>query len=174
MASEPSTYHLWLKPAGDVFEELAATIRDLAGELNGPVFEPHVTLLSLKGTDKELHVRATTDAAGRLEPIPIAFTGLSHGTEYFKCLFATVQETSQVLNAHAVARDVCDGIDAAYLPHLSLLYGHYPGELKSQIVERLRHRLPGPFVAKAIHLIRADSRDPKDWHDVFAAPMGPP
>jgi hypothetical protein len=49
-----ATYHLWIKPTGAVRDTLVQTIQELAHELGGPMFEPHVTLLgSLIGTEQE-------------------------------------------------------------------------------------------------------------------------
>jgi hypothetical protein len=45
-----ATYDLWFKPSGPACDVLARTIRELAHELGGPKFEPHVTLL---GTRRE-------------------------------------------------------------------------------------------------------------------------
>ena len=151
--------------------KLAATIRQLARELNAPVFEPHVTLLSLEGTERE-HVRRTAELAHQLEAFPIVLTGLAYGSEYFQCLFANVQRTTRVMNANIVAKQVLDQTEKTYTPHLSLVYGLYPEERKREIIARLRSRLPASFEATAIHLIRAESGDPKDWHEISVVPMG--
>jgi 2'-5' RNA ligase len=172
MGNTSVTYHLWLKPSGPPAEELASTIRRLALELNAPVFQPHVTLLSVEGTDREEHIRRTSELARRLDPFLIVLTGLSYRSEHFQCLFATVQESQAVMRANVVAKEVFAQAAAPYMPHVSLLYGLYPEVLKRKIIGRLGSPSPGSFLVSAIHLIRAESRDPIDWHDVFAAPMG--
>ena len=49
------SYYLWFKPSGMAYDILARTIRELAKQLGGPVFEPHVSLIgSLEGTEEEL------------------------------------------------------------------------------------------------------------------------
>jgi 2'-5' RNA ligase len=171
-ASEP-TYHLWLEVPREVNERLSAIIRSLAQELGGPVFEPHVTLLSLNGTDEDSHVGRTRALGQELSAFSIILTGLSHRREYFQSLFATVQPTDAVMQARARAAATF-GVGGPYMPHLSLLYGIHPDERKNEIVSRLEPAIRGTFVASAIQLIRADSLDPKDWHAVFSAPLRPP
>ena len=125
-----TTYHLWLKPSGATYDGLAATIQELARELNAPVFEPHVTLLSLEGTERE-HVRRTKELARQLKPFLVILTGLSHQDEYFQCFFIDVERSAQVLKANALAKQVFQQAERAYAPHLSLLYGLYP-EMRKQ------------------------------------------
>ena len=49
------TYHYWFKPSGQAYEILSRTIRDLARELDAPVFEPHISLIgNLDGTEGNL------------------------------------------------------------------------------------------------------------------------
>ena len=165
-----TTYHLWLKPSGATYDGLAATIQELARELNAPVFEPHVTLLSLEGTERE-HVRRTKELARQLKPFLVILTGLSHQDEYFQCFFIDVERSAQVLKANALAKQVFQQAERAYAPHLSLLYGLYPEMRKQTLVARLRSSVPASFEANAIHLIRADSDDPKDWHEISIATM---
>ena len=64
-----ATYHLWVKPSGAVRDLLAQTIRELARELGGPVFEPHITLLGdLAGTEEE-HIQRSQIATSAIAPI---------------------------------------------------------------------------------------------------------
>jgi 2'-5' RNA ligase len=165
-----TTYHLWLKPSGPTYDRLAGTIRDLARELDAPVFEPHVTLLSLEGANDQ-HVRRTAGLARQLKPFPVALADLSYRDEYFQCFFINVERDTQVLKANALAKQVFQQRDSAYAPHLSLVYGLYPEARKKELIARLRSGIPASFEANAIHLIRADSGDPKDWHETSIAPM---
>ena len=98
-------------------------------------------------------------------------TGLSHRNEYFQCLFVNVERTAQIMKANALAKRVFHQPEKAYTPHLSLLYGVYPEMRKREITARLRSGIPASFEANAIHLIRADSSDPQDWHEISIAAM---
>ncbi|MGH8010434.1 MAG: hypothetical protein ACREQ3_25855 [Candidatus Binatia bacterium] len=99
-----SSYHLWLKPSGSAYDVLAETIRELARELNAPVFEPHVTLLGhLEGSEQN-HVERTQQLARELHPFQVVLTEPSYQNEYFQCLFMRVQQTPAVMNPNALAR----------------------------------------------------------------------
>jgi 2'-5' RNA ligase len=165
------SYHLWVKPSGASYELLARTIRRLAGELAAPVFAPHVTLVGhLEGTERE-HVRRTEELARRLAPFDVFLTEPCWGDQYFQCIFMRVEETVALRNANALARRLFQRGNERYMPHLSLVYGAYPEARKREIVRGLPAELRTAFRASAVSLIRADSDDPADWHELMDQPM---
>ena len=160
------TYHLWVKPSGAVRDTLVQTIRELAHELGSPVFEPHVTLLaSLIGNEQE-HAQRSIIAAQQLRPFNIILSEPSYRTEYFQCLFMRVEQTPALMSANAVVRRVFQKPDETYMPHLSLVYGSYPPSRKKAIIRNLPSVLQTSFEVTALSLIRADSSDPKEWHEI--------
>ncbi|HEU5324245.1 MAG TPA: 2'-5' RNA ligase family protein, partial [Methylomirabilota bacterium] len=162
-----ATFHLWLKPAGPAYEVLGGAIRELAQELGAPVFEPHVTLLGhLEGTELD-HARRTEQLGRELRPFPIVLTEASHGDTYFQCLFMTVQPSAVVMDAHVLARRVFHRTEVDYMPHLSLVYGRYPEGRRREIIARLPAAVRTSFGVNAVHLIKAESQDPRDWHEVL-------
>lgn len=162
------SYCLWFKPYGAVYDLLARTIRELATQLAGPVFEPHVTLIaSLEGTEKEL-VRKTEEFARQLEPFTMVLTEPSYRDEHFQCIFMLVEQTAPIMNAYAVARDFFQKPNQVFVPHLSLAYGSYPDSRKRLIIDTLPPDIRARFDASALYLIRSDSPDPKDWHQIAA------
>ncbi|MER3423167.1 MAG: hypothetical protein C4293_08000 [Nitrospiraceae bacterium] len=169
------TYHLWLKPSGRAYELLAAAIQTLARQLQAPVFEPHVTLLGrLIGTEHELLAQAE-QLAEKLRPFHIVLTEPSYREEYFQCLFLKVKETPSILNAHTAASQLFSHEHgSAYMPHLSLVYGLYPQELKQEVIAGLSPDLRMTFDTTVLCLVRADSHDPKDWHELCAVRLGEP
>lgn len=57
------------------------------------------------------------------------------------------------------------------LPHLSLAYGFYPEATKKLIINGVTADICASFEAKALHLIRAESHEPKDWHQIAHFPI---
>ncbi len=166
-----TSYHIWLKPSGSAYELFAKTIRELAHEFDAPVFEPHVTLLGhLTGTEQE-HVRRTNQLARQLHPFQIILTEPSYGNEYFQCLVMSVEQTPAVMNANTLAKHVFCREEEAYMPHLSLAYGLYPEARKKEVVANLRPDVRTCFEVNAVYLIKAHSRDPKDWCEILVSPM---
>ena len=162
------SYCLWFKPSGTAYDILARAIRELATQLAGPVFEPHVTLIgSLEGTEEEL-VQQTEQFARQLEPFTMVLTEASYRDEHFQCIFMLVEQTAPIMNAYALARDFFQKPNQVFVPHLSLAYGSYPDSRKRLIIDTLPPDVRASFDASALYLIRSDTPDPKDWHQIAA------
>ena len=167
----PATYHLWVKPSGAVREMLVQTIRELAHELGGPVFEPHVTLLAdLIGTEQE-HTQRSRIATRQLQPFEIILSEPSYRTQYFQCLFMRVEQTPSLMSANALARRIFQKPKEIYRPHLSLAYGSHPASRKKAVIHNLPPDVRTSFEVTTLSLIRADSRDPKEWHEIATYPF---
>ncbi len=166
-----NTYHLWLAPTGKAYDILMEAITDLSRAYHAPVFEPHVTLLgSLPGTEEDISVRCL-ELGGSLSPIDILLTEPAIADQYFQCVFLKTQETPALMNAHELARRLFVKDPSPYMPHLSLLYGHYSLELKDKITSTLSQTLRINFTADMIHLIRSKSEHPVDWTSILTVPL---
>jgi 2'-5' RNA ligase len=166
-----ATYHLWVKPTGSVRDTLVRIIQELAHELGGPVFEPHVTLLGdLIGTERE-HTQRSEIVTQQLRPFKITLSEPSSLSEYFQCLFMRAERTPSLMKANALARRIFQKPDETYMPHLSLAYGSYPESSKRAIIRNLPPYVRTCFEVTALSLIRADSGDPKDWHEIALYPF---
>ena len=166
-----NTYHLWAAPTGKAYDILMKTITDLSRAYHAPVFEPHVTLLgSLPGTEEDISVRCF-ELGGSLTPFDILLTEPAYGDQYFQCVFLKTQETPALMNAHELTRRLFVKDPIPYMPHLSLLYGHYSIELKDKIASTLSQSLRLNFTVDIIHLIRSKSEHPMDWASILAVPL---
>ena len=165
------TYHLWLVPAGEPQHALAAVISTLARELGAPVFEPHVTLLANLGDAEHEHLRRAEELAGRLQPTRIVLSEPSYTDEFFQCLFMKVEPTPEVVRLRATAAAVFGRDPQPYMPHLSLVYGSFAPSLKRAVIRRLPPEARTSFVAETLHVIKADSTAPEDWHEIARFPF---
>jgi 2'-5' RNA ligase len=75
------------------------------------------------------------------------------------------------MNANALARHIFQKPDETYMPHLSLAYGSYPEPSKRAIIRNLPPYVRTSFEVTALFLIRAESNDPKDWHEIANYPF---
>ena len=165
------TYHLWLKPSGEVRDRLAALIQQLAGQLGTPAFEPHVTLLgSLVGTEPD-HLRRADQLARQLRVFKVAPTEPGYLAEHFRCLFMLITQTPAIMGANAVARRIFGGPPDNYMPHLSLVYGSLPQARKKEIIEVLPNDVRTSFEVRAVRLVKAGSDDPRDWQEIQVFPF---
>jgi 2'-5' RNA ligase len=162
------SYYLWFKPSGMAYDVLARIIGELAKELNSPVFEPHVTLIgNLEGSEEQL-THQSEQFARQLEPFTIVLTEPSYRDEHFQCIFMLVEQTGPIMNAYALARAFFHKPNQAFVPHLSLAYGSYPDSRKKSIISKLPPDVRACFGATTLYLIRSDTPDPKDWHQIAA------
>lgn len=166
-----SAYYLWLKPSHDANTRLSRAIRELAQEHQAPVFEPHITVLGeLPGSESQHRVRCE-QLAQDLQPVPILLGPAGHNDDYFRCVFLAVDQTHQVIDTRMRASVLFDKPATPYFPHLSLLYGTYPESQRIDIIRQLSRELLDDFEATALSLIRADSRNPRDWHELGSYPL---
>jgi 2'-5' RNA ligase len=166
-----NTYHLWLTPTGQAYDILMKTIADLCKAYDAPVFEPHVTLLgSLPGTEEDISARCL-ELGGLLPSFTIHLSEPAYGDQFFQCVFLKTQETSALMNAHELARRLFVKNPSPYMPHLSLLYGHYSIELKHYISSTLSQALFLNFTVDRFHLIRSNSEHLMDWTSILTIPL---
>jgi 2'-5' RNA ligase len=163
---------LWLKPSGRAYDVLARVIRSLARELGVAAFEPHVTLLAyLDGTERE-HLERTAALATEVTPYECAFTRVSYLDEHFRCLFMLVDQTPAVMSCHSTAARMFGKPVETYMPHVSLVYGSFEESRKKEIIASLPPEVFTSFDVTSIILLRSDSMEPKDWHEIAEFPFG--
>ena len=166
-----STYHIWLKPTGPAYDILMKTITDLSKAYHAPVFDPHVTLLgSLPGTEEAISFQCV-NLGESLAPFDIFLAEPAYGDQFFQCVFLKTQETPALMNAHELAKKLFGKSPNSFMPHLSLLYGHYSLELKHKITSTLSQALSLNFTVDTIHLIHAKSEHPMDWASILSVPL---
>jgi 2'-5' RNA ligase len=160
-----------LKPSGSAYEVLSGTIQRLARELQVPAFEPHVTLLAyLDGTDRE-HGLRTAELAERLPPYQCVLSKAAYLDEHFRSLFMLVDPAPAIMSCHAMAAQAFGREPEPYMPHVSLVYGSFPESRKLEIISALPPEVRTSFLVKSVTLIRSDSMEPKDWHEIAEYPF---
>jgi hypothetical protein len=83
-------YHLWLVPEGDDLHRLQGVVDRLAEAYDGPVFTPHVTLLSGLAEDEASLIETNRRLAAGLEPFNLDLTVPEAGTTFFQCIYLRV------------------------------------------------------------------------------------
>ncbi|GJL69040.1 MAG: hypothetical protein NPIRA06_16750 [Nitrospirales bacterium] len=166
-----NTYHLWLTPTGQAYDILMKTITDLSKAYHAPVFDPHVTLLgSLPGTGEAIPSQCVK-LGGLLAPFDIFLAEPAYGDQYFQSVFLKAQETPALMDAHELANRLFVKASNPFMPHLSLVYGHYSLVPKHKITSTLPQALPLNFRVDTIHLIHSKSEHPMDWASILSVPL---
>lgn len=164
---------LWLRPTGPVLERLQELIRRLTARFGGQWPKPHVSLLSgieLQSEGAEARLEAL---CARLQPVPIRLGRLEWRNESFRCFYAVVEPTVELLEAHRVACEVFGrAASDAFEPHLSLLYSHVDAPTKARLAQELGGHLPLSFLANSVHLVNATAAVPvARWHTLHECPL---
>jgi 2'-5' RNA ligase len=148
---------------GEVRHRLASKILELSRAYAGPVFAPHITLASgIVGLRQEVASKMA-DLARRITPFTVRLTEVDCVDEYFRCLFVRVEPTHSIRKANTVAREVfCLQKQAAFMPHLSLLYGSFPSSMKEGIVASLDQQFGLEIKARTLHLYLIKGK-PQAW-----------
>ncbi len=159
--TEATGYALWLVPAGRTHRILTRRILALSRKYSTPRFAPHVTLLSGITTSEHEALSHAAALARQLRPFQIRLTEIGFLDDYFRCLFLRVAPTHAVVSAHRTAKAVF-GLQnqPLFMPHLSLLYGNLPIEVKKRVV--FRPSSPLSFEVSGLHLYSVQG-PPESW-----------
>lgn len=150
---------IWLLPPDALLTELNVRCKKLAIENGTPCALPHVTLIGDSGHMDEKEARRRLRLLQGSGKVPCRFRGeVTAGrdadgkTPWNQTCVAIVEETSELVNAHKLARRVFLGEEGPgwapplLLPHLSLAYGTDTSVCTGQI-------LPPAFVAHHAALV---------------------
>ena len=165
---EIKKYLLWLIPSGDAYDRLSVLISRLSEKYSSPQFEPHVSLLGVvRGYEEEIIAKAA-DLARIIKPYEIKLSTIDYLDEYFRCFFIRAQKTEDVMKANLMAKEVFGLLqhDGEYTPHLSLLYGNFPSEIKEKIIAEIGKELDVTFEVRSIDLFLTEGEDVNKWHRV--------
>lgn len=151
----PHAFSIWLQPPRDhpEFARLSELINKVTGELVGPAFEPHATLIggikaegSVEDATNEV-LRRTRRLAATLQPFQVNVLpgGLAEADTWNQDLLVFVEQTDALKQAHqAAAREFGElGAVAGFAkpterPHVSLLYGEHSAEQRKAGLARVR------------------------------------
>lgn len=164
-------YSIWLMPTGAVRDRLALLIDELGHEFSSPLFPPHVTLIGGLSDNEEKLAAETHELATRLHPYTMQLGAVDYLEEFYRALFVRVEKTPAVLDANTHARTFFHHEDGlAYMPHLSLLYGYFPVEVKEKIIARIGKQLDLCFDVTSLYLY-STLGETKDWYRVDEFPL---
>ncbi len=165
-------YHLWMVPVENPLRRLQGIIDHLAEVHDGPIFTPHVTLLSGLDADEASLIETNRRLAAGLEPFILNLTAPEAGTTFLQCVYMRVAENPSLSQARQAACQAFALPADNYMPHLSLYYGDASPERRATILAAVPAQAKTSFPVGSIQLIRADSERPVDWHCIDHAPLG--
>ncbi len=161
-----SSFALWLMPEGPLANDLHSWIHRLANTLDGPTFEPHLTLLGGLHLELSAALHRTEGLAHELPPTSITTSGIALLPEYFRALVLPASVTPSLWRGHLAAHQLFQGVEPeAFFPHISLYYGDAPMNARVAALDRLGEAPQCAFTATSLHLIAAGPV-PEHWRTV--------
>jgi 2'-5' RNA ligase len=157
-------YSLWLMPSGTTYDQLSQTIQSLSKAHNTPVFEPHVTVLGSLQEKEGIVVARTKKLCEMLQPLTLRLDRIEYSAEYFRCMYYSVEKTTDLLSVYARACDIFRVSHGQYVPHVSLMYGDIPHAVKEKAAAQIQLTVR-TFTADHLDLVFTDGVV-KDWHSM--------
>ena len=132
LKNNPVSYLIWLMPEGNVKYQLKKAIYMLSTDFDGPIFTPHVTLVSsFLGSEKEL-LQKTEIISKKIKPFEISFGDIEYSDNFFRSLFLKIKVNTKLKTARDIACKELNWNENDYMPHLSLVYGDYNRKVKGK------------------------------------------
>lgn len=154
-------YTLWLMPKGQIYKRLDGIIKKLADKNNGPVFQPHITLLGEIELPENEVIKKTEALVKNQKPFMVNLHEIGYEDYHFRALFVKAIITPQLQNLHERAKRIFKMEIPPYMAHLSLLYGNYPIDLKEKIIKEIGRDQKALFEIDSVFLEKAG--EIKDW-----------
>ena len=139
MPQQKDKYSLWIVPKGEAGKAIQALIDTLADENNSPRFVPHLTLVAnifADRTELEDVKRRIKQSAGQIRPFTVSLTGYGYMEEEFRSLYLLADGEGLRVAYEALAAQFPKVSDEHFqaMPHISVLYGQFPQDLKNEII----------------------------------------
>ena len=159
-------YCLWLLPEEKIYSKYLGIISQIASKYQTKKFIPHVTLIK-RLSIKEKNVISLTDKFVKsLEPVKIKFEKFGYTERKYRCLFISVSKTPEIRKAHIKANEIFKHIEELFLPHLSIIYGSLPIEIKREISESLKPLEKDSFILNRLVIYETGDKNEDLWKEV--------
>lgn len=163
MMNTTETFSLWLMPEGLIYARTYAIIKKLHNRFGGPLFEPHITLLSGMKLSEEEAIHRAELLNKNIHSIPVRLTQPSFGNDFYHCFFLEVDLSHPLISAKEKAQDIFKAKqDQHFHPHMSLMYGNIDLHQKKELVKEFEHIRRWEFIVEYVSLIRT-GEDIDQW-----------
>lgn len=173
-------YALWLLPGGEAGRQFALVIAHLARRYQAPGFEPHVTLASVAGDQRDAAALGARCAqlAAQTAAVHVQPRGISSGDAFFRHLYTPLAPNHSLTRLRDALLDEAElpisdrpgNETEPFAPHLSLLYRR-AAQRDSDGYALYTADLPlAPFTLNRLALVQL-AADPADWRNLGSWPL---
>jgi 2'-5' RNA ligase len=162
-------YGIWILPSGEMHKKLQSLINDIADDYGAIKFIPHVSIAGIIVRDDELdNVKEKVNhLAKKLNRFTLRLAGYGYKNDKHRCIYILAnsdkleklfKETAVIFPDAIIERN-------RVMPHLSLMYGEYPDNIKHKIITKYTEKEIS-FVAEGLDLCFSDGPE-EGWHSIY-------
>lgn len=163
-------YSLWLTLPQPLKQQLELVIAKLASTYNGPVFEPHLTLVSEIDLNQEVMVEKAQQLSMQLSPLALTLADIAISVTYFQCVVVRVKPTAELLEAYLATTTLFNLKPTLFMPHISLFYGNNSMAEREQIAQTVQ--LPASDFTASELVVAPALPNPAEWYRVAEFLLG--
>lgn len=167
-----SGYSLWLRPkAGKERLRIQKIINGLAASYGCPVFDAHITVLTVPEANPDDFARTCADLARLTKPFSCDLVAIGSLPSYFQALFLMASPVHQLWQLNQLAREAFEiKAEVPYAPHLSLAYGDSLPPVKELLKRNFNLSLPLRLNVTELSMYDVHGFPP-DWKQVAKFPL---
>lgn len=166
-----SGYSINILPKGEEYAKFETLIIKLAEQYNTPIFAPHITLLGQAAQDEDSARTLLKKLTQDQKPFKITLGKIDYQDYFFRALYVIADESPELLALYGKAKELAGKTNIpGYIPHLSLLYGDFPSEIKEKIIKEIGSEHPAVFEVNSLHLFHTEG-EADDWYEVEEFPF---
>lgn len=154
-------YSIWIIPPEPLYTELKKTVAELATAYNGPMFEPHLTLLGNIDEDLSVIEQKVKDLTINMKGLELSLGPVSYSTTFFQSVFVRVNSSAQLMQLNLDAKKVFGMENDVFMPHISLLYGDHDSATREAAAAQVQ--LPQASFAVNEFVITPATLNPNEW-----------
>ncbi|WP_170765153.1 hypothetical protein [Ruegeria lacuscaerulensis] len=153
-------HSIWLMPDSETRKKLRSLNENIAGALNSPLFEPHITLIGDIPGDVEQTRAVCSELFGDFDAGPAKFAEVSLTDAYFMFFFANVSVSADLWAKRKKLANALGVEVAAWQPHFSLAYGSGMLEQRKSLSSTVEETLGGQgFNISSIQVVTASKQE---------------
>ena len=122
-------YSVWIELPFEGKRDIMPLIKRLHDKYDGPIFEPHITLVARHEQKLDQFVSNLKKVAENNNPFQVELGEIDYGNTYFQAVFQRVRTSTELLNLRQNVQDVYD-FESFFVPHVSLFYGNIDIDLR--------------------------------------------
>lgn len=157
-------YSVWLNIPQPLKSELSKKIEILSKKFIGPVFEPHITVVSDIDRDLEEIKSALKTLSVNFHPLDLSLGEVSYSTTFFQNVLVRVNANNELMELNLNLKKQLNLENKPYMPHISLLYGDQSMKVREEACSLLEFAETNFKVTEIV--IVPETPNPSEWKTV--------